>query len=53
MVALFDLEVTVKDTGKRIVEQGEAHIWHFDDSGMVIRFRHCADTLQHAMALRK
>lgn len=50
IVALFDIEATVKPTGKPIVEQDEAHIWHFNDAGKVIRFRHCADTYQQVMA---
>ena len=46
IVALFDLEATVKRTGKDIVEQDEAHIWHFNEAGKVVRFRHCSDTYQ-------
>ena len=50
VVGLFDLEFTVKATGKRVVETDEVHIWHFDESGKVVRFRHCVDTYQHVMA---
>ena len=50
IVALFDIEATIKRTGKRIVEEDEAHIWHFDGAGKVVRFRHCADTYQQVMA---
>ena len=50
VVVLFDLEMTVKATGKRIVEEDEVNIWHFDSLGKVSRFRHRADTLQHAVA---
>ena len=50
VVALFDLEATVNRTGKAIVEQDEAHIWHFNEAGKVVRFRHCADTYQQVMA---
>jgi ketosteroid isomerase-like protein len=50
VVSLFHIEATIKKTGKRIVEQDEAHIWHFNDAGKVVRFRHCADTYQQAMA---
>jgi ketosteroid isomerase-like protein len=50
VVALIDLEGTVKSTGKRIVENGEVHIWHFNNDGKVARFRHCADTYQQTMA---
>lgn len=50
VVALCDIEATVKETGKRIVEQDEVHIWYFSQEGLVVRFRHCADTYQQAMA---
>ena len=50
VVALFDIEATIKRTGKRIVEQDQAHIWRFNEAGKVVRFRHCADTYQHAKA---
>lgn len=50
VIALFDIEATVKRTGKRIVEHDEAHVWHFNEAGKVVRFRHCADTYQQAMA---
>ena len=52
IVVLVDMEATVRQTGKRIVEQDEAHIWHFDEAGKVVRFRHCADTYQTAMAYK-
>jgi uncharacterized protein len=51
VVALVSLEVAVRSTGKRIVETDEPHIWHFDERGQVCKFRHAADTLQHARAL--
>ena len=44
VVALIDLEATVRATGVRLVEDDEVHIWHFDDTGRVVRFRHRADT---------
>jgi ketosteroid isomerase-like protein len=53
VVALFDIEATVKATGKRFVEQDEAHVWRFNDAGKVNRFRHCADTYQQAVALNR
>jgi len=52
-IGLVHLEATVKATGKRVVEPGEIHIFHFNDQGQVQRFRHAADTWQHAMALQK
>ncbi len=51
VVGLVGLELTVKATGKRVVEADEAHIWRFDDRGRVVRFRHAADTFAHAAAL--
>lgn len=52
VVTLLDLEATVRSTGKRVVERDEVHIWRFNDQGFVQRFRHRADTWQHAMALK-
>ncbi|MBM3926207.1 MAG: hypothetical protein FJ320_09555 [SAR202 cluster bacterium] len=53
VVALVSLEVTVRSTGKRIIETDEAHIWYFNESGQVQKFRHAADTYQHAQALQR
>ena len=50
VIALIDIEGTVRSTAKRIVERDETHVWRFDGEGKVVRFRHCADTYQHAMA---
>jgi ketosteroid isomerase-like protein len=51
VVAILDLEAMVKRGAmKPIIEQDEAHIWHFDEAGKVVRFRHCADTYQHVTA---
>jgi ketosteroid isomerase-like protein len=50
VVALVDLEATVRATGMRVVEQDEVHIWHFNDAGLVQRFRHRADTHLQWMA---
>lgn len=46
VVSLVDLDATVRATGKRIVEADEVHIWHFNEAGQVVRFRHRADTYQ-------
>ena len=51
VVVLLNLEATVKKTGKKINEEDEVHIWHFNAGGQVARFRHRADTLQHFNAL--
>ncbi len=50
VIALVDLEATVRRTGRRVVEEDEVHIWHFDASGRVYRFKHCVDTHQHWLA---
>ena len=50
VVALCTLELRVKKTGKTVREVDEVHLWHFDDKGRVIKFRHCLDTLQHQRA---
>lgn len=50
VVALLDVTFRVKATGQRVVEEDEIHIWRFDDQGMVVRFKHGADTHQHELA---
>lgn len=52
VVVLADLEATVKETGTRLSEEDEPHIWYFDERGQVIRFRHRADTHQHWAAYK-
>lgn len=52
VVGLNDVAFTVRATGKRVVEEDEIHIWHFDASGKVARFCHKTDTLQHWLALQ-
>jgi hypothetical protein len=52
VVALFNVELTVKATGKRVVEENQVHLWHFNPEGKVVRFRHRADTHQQQMAWR-
>ena len=52
VVVLLDIDFVVTVTGKRVLEEDEIHIWHFDDQGQVARFRHRADTLQQALACR-
>lgn len=47
VVAIVQLEGTVRATGRRVFEEDEVHIWRFDGSGKVSRFRHRADTHQH------
>ncbi len=50
VVVLFQLEATVKATGRRVVEEDEVHIWHFDAAGKASRFRHRVDTHLHHLA---
>jgi ketosteroid isomerase-like protein len=52
VVGLVNIEFVVKATGKRVVEEDEAHIWHFDEQGRVVRFRHRVDTQKHALACK-
>jgi ketosteroid isomerase-like protein len=47
VVSLIDLDATVRATGRKVVELDEVHIWHFDEAGRVVRFRHRADTHLH------
>lgn len=51
VVAVCDVEFTVRATGKRVVERDEVHLWHVDDRGLMQRFRHRCDTWQQAMSL--
>ena len=50
VVALVRCDLTVKDNGRRIVDE-EAHVWTFDAAGRIIGFRHIADTLVHQRAI--
>ena len=52
VVALLDIEATVKATGKPLNETDEMHLWRFNDDGSVASFRHGADTYAHHVALR-
>jgi uncharacterized protein len=50
VVVLLDVEFSVKETGKSVVEEDQVHIWNFNEQGEVVRFRHRVDTQQHALA---
>ena len=52
VVVLLDVAATVVSTGERIEEQDQVHLWNFDGSGQVGRFRHRVDTLRHQRACR-
>ena len=45
------IELKVKATGK-FIRDFEAHIWTFDDDGLVRRFRHLVDTQQYVLATK-
>jgi uncharacterized protein len=49
-IGITDIEFIVKATGKRVVERDEVHLWHFNEQGQVIRFRHRIDTLTQQRA---
>jgi uncharacterized protein len=50
VVVLVDEDVTVKATGKRVIDQDQVHLWYFDTRGQVVRFRQRLDTHAHWMA---
>lgn len=50
VVALVDIDFTVRETGKRVVQVDEAHIWRFNEDGLVSRVCHRLDTLAHQRA---
>lgn len=52
VVALIDVALVVRATGRRIVEEDEVHLWHFDTDGRVLRFCHKLDAHQHWLAWR-
>jgi ketosteroid isomerase-like protein len=49
VVAVIDIEFTVRATGKRVVEEDEVHVWRFA-ADRVVRFRHRVDTHQQQRA---
>ena len=49
VVALVDIELVVRKTGRTVREVDEVHLWHFE-GGRIVKFRHRADTYQHARA---
>jgi len=52
VVALNDVDFTVRATGQAVSEVDEVHLWHFDAAGRVARFCHKTDTLRHWRALQ-
>lgn len=52
VVGIVDLQATARATGRVLVETDEVHLFHFDASGRVARFRHRADTWLQASVLQ-
>ncbi len=50
VVALLDVEFTVKATGARVTEIDEIHVFRFDADGKVSKFKHGVDTHRHHLA---
>ena len=46
IVAEIAIEAFIPDTGRTLHEE-ELHLWSFDDTGQVERFRHYCDTAKH------
>jgi ketosteroid isomerase-like protein len=51
VAGIIRLEASYRPTGKAIKDL-EAHLFTFDESGRVVRFRHFVDTHQHLLATR-
>jgi ketosteroid isomerase-like protein len=49
---VFFMEGRVRRTGRTVVDAADMHLWTFDASGKVVRFRHVVDTWQHVQAWR-
>ena len=52
VVSLLNVAFTVKETGTRIENDAEAHLWELDDDGRVVALRHLVDTHAHYDAWR-
>lgn len=53
VVALLDIDFTVKATGKKFSQIDETHIWRFNDKGQVVDFKHRVDTHAQHLAFQK
>lgn len=47
VVVLVSLAFTVRRTGVQVQETDEVHVWRFDESGKIYRFRHALDSRAH------
>lgn len=52
VVALVDVDFTVKATAKRVTEEDEVHVWRFNADGKVARFKEGLDSLAHQRACK-
>ena len=52
VVALVDVDFTVKATGRRVTEEDEVHVWRFNTDGKVSRFKEGLDSLAHQLAYK-
>jgi len=52
VVALIDVEFTVKATGRSVKQLDEVHIWRFGPDGKVASFRHRVDTHAQHLAFK-
>jgi len=52
-VVLLDVDILVKSNGARIHEEDAVHVVHFDEQGLVQRFRSRADTAAHEKAFNQ
>ena len=50
VVVLLDVDFTVRETGRRVVEEDEIHVWRFDKEGKVSRYKHGVDSHKHELA---
>jgi hypothetical protein len=50
VIVLLDVNFTVKGTGITVQNMDAAHLWHFDDEGMLVKFGERFDTHQQWLA---
>lgn len=50
VVALLDVDFTVRTTGRRVHERDELHVFRFGSDGKVKKFRHGVDSYEHFRA---
>jgi ketosteroid isomerase-like protein len=50
VVAVLNVDFTVKATGRRITEEDITHVWRFSPDGKIVKYRHGVDSYEHALA---